>query len=575
MTKSFVFFFFSIVVVGWSQEKKSAVTTDDYFKILRETITGEKAYETTAFVSQYWRVVGNEGFNKSIFKVASELEAAGYVQETNATILDRFTYRIEKRSLQHPTWEPVSAEVSLVGSASPLLKQATNRNMVYLNSASTPSNGVVGEVVYIKDLGALKNSPVRGKIIYTDANRVSEIYKEGVLNNGALGMFSYNNPGYLKPEINTTSIQFRSLPYHPNNKWAIALSYEAKETLKSAMDKGTVRAKVNVATKLYPSEELTLVADVRGSETPGERLVFSAHVQEPGANDNASGVGAQLEMAITTAKLIASDAIDAYRSISFLWGDEIISTNRYIVEDEERAKSIKWGISLDMVGENTSITGGTFLIEKMPDPSAIWTRGEDQHSEWGGRVLRLEDMKPHYLNDFMIHNFKNQGEFANWVVKTNPYEGGSDHMPFLKADIPGLLLWHFTDQFYHTDNDTMDKVSQETLRNVSTAALASALTLVNGDSYTATAIIDLMKDAATNRLAAEFLLSERAVKKGASSEEEQQIIKAWTDWYIKTIDSTRDMANPGNTAIVEKAILSARSIIEMQSDSFISELKRK
>ncbi|WP_026810664.1 M28 family peptidase [Arenibacter latericius] len=575
MTKNLMFFFFSMVIIGWSQEKKSAVTTDDYFKIFREHITGEKAYETTAFVSQYWRVVGNEGFNKSIFKVASELEAAGYVKEEQATVLDRFTYRIEKRSLPHPTWEPLNAEVSLVGSSSPLLSQATNRNMVYLNSASTSSNGVVGEVVYIKDLEALNKVSVNGKIIYTDANRASEIYKEGVLNKGALGMFSYNNPGYLKPEINTTSIQFRSLAYHPNNKWAIALSYEAKEELKAAMDKGSVRAKVNVATKLYPSEELTLVADVRGSETPEERLVFSAHVQEPGANDNASGVGAQLEMAITTAKLIASESIEAYRSITFLWGDEIISTNRYVAEDEARAKNIKWGISLDMVGENTDKTGGTFLIEKMPDPSAIWTRGEDKHSEWGGRVLSLKDMKPHYLNDFIIHNFKKQGKFANWVVKTNPYEGGSDHMPFLRADIPGLLLWHFTDQFYHTDNDTMDKVSQETLKNVSTAALASALTLVNGDSYTATAIIDLINKAATNRLAAEYLLSESAVREGASSEDEQQIIMAWADWYIKAIESAKDMANPGNTAIVEKAILSARSIIELQRDSFVSELKRK
>ena len=45
--------------------------------------------------------------------------------------------------------------------------------------------------------------------------------------------------------------------------------------------------------------------------------------------------------------------------------------------------TIKWGISLDMVGENTDITGGTFLIEKMPDPSAIWTRGNDKTLRMG------------------------------------------------------------------------------------------------------------------------------------------------------------------------------------------------
>ena len=171
-------------------------------------------------------------------------------------------------------------------------------------------------------------------------------------------------------------------------------------------------------------------------------------------------------MAKTAAKLFVENKIDFKRTMTFLWGDEIISTRRYIQENPERAKGIKWGISLDMVGENTAVTGGTFLIEKMPDPSAIWTRGKDKHSEWGGEVLKLEDMKPHYLNDFIISTFKEQGKYANWVVETNPFEGGSDHVPFLRGHIPSVLFWHFTDQFYHTDNDRIDKVSQETLKNV-------------------------------------------------------------------------------------------------------------
>ena len=120
-------------------------------------------------------------------------------------------------------------------------------------------------------------------------------------------------------------------------------------------------------------------------------------------------------------------------------------------------------MSLDMVGEDTEKTGGTFLVEKMPDPSAIWTRGTDKHSEWGGDPMRIDEMKPHYLNDFILTTFEQQGKYADWTVKTNPFEGGSDHTPFIQEDIPGLLLWHFTDQFYHTDQDRLDKVSQQTI----------------------------------------------------------------------------------------------------------------
>lgn len=577
MTKNLVCFLAFLIcsVSTWSQEKSSAVTTEDYFNIVRENNSGEKAYETAAFVSQFWRVVGNEGFNKSIFKVAADMEAAGYVLEEKAEKNNRFTYRIEKRPLKNPTWEPIDATVTINGDRVPLLTFSDNRNMIYLNSVSTPTNGVSGEVVHIQHLEDLEKVAVKGKIIFTESKHALGIYNEGVLKKGALGLFSYNNPSYLQPEKNTTSIQFRSLPHNPDNRWAIALSFEARERLRTALEKGIVRAKVKVDTKLYPSDDLTLIADVRGAELPEERLVFSAHVQEPGANDNASGVGALLEMAIVTAKLIKSEALDVHRSITFIWGDEIISTERYIQENEYRAKNIKWGISMDMVGENTDLTGGSFLIEKMPDPSAIWTRGKDKHTEWGGRPLILEDMKPHYLNDYIIHNFKKQGAFSNWEVNTNPYEGGSDHAPFLRANIPGLLLWHFTDQFYHTDNDTMDKVSRETLKNVSTAALASALTLVNGDSYTAMEIIEIVKTAATDRLANEYLISENAIKEGATKENEIEILQAWVAWYLQAVHSTRDMANPDNMAILNKAVLMAQSIIELQANTFISELKKK
>ena len=573
MTKIPLLIFLSLVGLSWAQTKNSAVTTDDYLNILRNNLSGDEAYETTAFIEQFWRVVGNEGFNKSIHRVAASLQAAGYVLEENATNTDRFTYRLEKRPLQHPTWEIVDANISLVGENTPLLSYTSNRNMVYLNSISTPKNGTTGEVIYVEDMNDLQKVSVKGKIIFTEIN-APEIYTEGVLKKGALGIFSYDNPDYLKPYINVNSIQFRSLSFHPKNTWGIALSYRAREKLKAELEKGKVYAKVFISSKIYPSEELTLVANIKGSEIPEERLVFSAHVQEPGANDNASGVGAQLEMATVVAKLIRNESIDAQRTMTFIWGDEIISTKRYLQENEKRAKGIKWGLSLDMVGENTAITGGSFLIEKMPDPSAIWTRGKDKHTEWGGKLLTLEDMKPHYLNDYMIHNFLKQGKLANWEVNANPYEGGSDHTPFLDSNIPGLLFWHFTDQFYHTDSDRLDKVSQETLKNVSIAALASALTLVNGDSYAAMDIVKIVRDAATNRLAEEFLLSEKAIKTGNPLESEVAIIKAWEDWYLKAIASTTDLASPENTVILEKAILEAQAIIESQAKMFVEELEK-
>lgn len=553
-------FLLILSTVSFAQNAPLQKITDPYFKLVRPEFKGDLAYETVAFVEQYWRVAGNTGFNNTVYQIAEKLKAAGYVLEEKATDSDRFTYRIETREMRQPTWEPVSSSLKIVGKDEYLLSSETNRNMIYMYSSSTPSVGVKGEVVYISTKEELDSKEISGKILFSDQLGYRTL-QSAIKDKGAIGVLTYDMPVYLQPEKNVTSIQFRGLRYDEKNpSWAIALSYEAKEKLKTELAKGKVEVLVKAETKIYDSEELTVVANIKGSDFPLESLVFSAHIQEPGASDNATGVGTQLEMAKITAELMKSGKLDLKRTLTFLWGDEIISTRRYIEEKDKREAEINWGISLDMVGENTDVTGGTFLIEKMPDPSAIWTRGEDKHSEWGGSPMTVDQMKPHYFNDFILTNFEAQGEYADWVVKTNPFEGGSDHTPFLQADIPGLLLWHFTDQFYHTDNDRLDKVSQKTMVNVGTAALVSAYTLLNADDKTVNQLILMLAAKAQIRLMTEVQLSKKSIAEGESKEEEQKILDTWTDYYMKSLDSIKDLVPAGDEKTLRRIVLAKEAI---------------
>jgi hypothetical protein len=161
----------------------------------------------------------------------------------------------------------------------------------------------------------------------------------------------------------------------------------------------------------------------------------------------------------------------------------------------------------------------------MPDPSAVWTRGDDRHSEWGGRPLTVEEIRPHYLNDYVLARALAQAARTGWVVRTNPFEGGSDHTPFLSAGKPGLLLWHFTDVFYHTDNDRLDKVSPRTLENVAATALTAALGLATADGATARQVVAELERAALARLATEEALSRAAVAAGGDRAEELRLLR--------------------------------------------------
>ncbi|HVZ49336.1 MAG TPA: M28 family peptidase, partial [Gemmatimonadaceae bacterium] len=304
------------------------------FAAVRPLLSGARALETVAYMDRFVRWPGNPGFDSSALHVAAGLAAAGYVEQSRATPSDRLTYRIERYPMNGPAWMPRAASLRLAAGgpgaadrirrdAPAVLDFATNRNMVATNSFSTPDSGVNAEVVRVAALtpAVLDSARVAGRIVMADAP-VSRLFTEAVVKRGAIGVLAYAMPPYTQPEKNVHSIQFSSIPYDTVHRaWGITLSYDARRQLLEAMRRGPVRVAVSIATQFTsPATELAVVADVRGSAVPDERFVFSAHLQEPGANDDASGVGTLGEMAQTLAALVRTGRADPKRTITMLWG---------------------------------------------------------------------------------------------------------------------------------------------------------------------------------------------------------------------------------------------------------------
>ena len=498
-------------------------------------LSGDKALRTVAFVEQFFRLPGNRGFDASIDTVARLLALAGYIEQAKARPTDRLTYRIESRPMRGPAWSPIDASVTLVGQRTPLLQWTTNHNMLAINSWSTPAGGVEADVV---DVGAgadadFNRVEVKGKIVTGEAS-ARHLYARA-MQLGALGVLAPQTlAAYKRPDVNRTAIEFGAVGLDTLNRgFAIFLSTAAKETLRQALKLGPVRAKVIVSTIIEQKPERTVVAEIRGSRLPNERFVYSAHVQEPGANDNASGVGLLAEMARTAGQLVRAGRTDPARTISFLWGDEIVSTARFLAEDSVRRAGVKWGMSLDMVGENTALTGGTFLIEKMKDPSAVWVRGDEPHTAWGSGTVKVGDIWAYWLNDFVKQRCLDRAVASGWIVKSNPFEGGSDHTPFLNAKIPAVLLWHFTDQYYHTDRDRIEMVSPATLANVGNCALTTGLLLAGGSARTARSALAEFIVVAEQRIATEGKLSRDALANSGTTTraKETLLLETWREYY--------------------------------------------
>ena len=138
-------------------------------------------------------------------------------------------------------------------------------------------------------------------------------------------------------------------------------------TLRRQLATGPVTVRVTIASTLSARPARTLVAEIPGRAAPDERIVIAVHVQEPGANDNASGVATLAEAARALMAGIASGKVaPPGRTLTFLWLDEIAGSRQWLTSHPDQAKNVKYMFSMDMTGEDVKKTGGTFLIERYP-----------------------------------------------------------------------------------------------------------------------------------------------------------------------------------------------------------------
>ena len=348
------------------------------------------------------------------------------------------------------------------------------------------------------------------------------VWNQAVKARRAAGVISTQLAGYTKPESTPEVLQWGGIPYAADTpSFGFKATPRASKRLRERLAAGPVQVHVRSTPCSIAGRCGRLVAEFPGTRWPDDRVVLVAHVQEPGANDNASGSGTLLAAALAMQRAIEDKAIPPpLRTVTMIWGDEIRASDAWIEADPARARRVAAMMSLDMTGEDTTKTGGTFLIEKAPDPTAIWDRPSDPHSEWGKSEVSRTLLRGTFLNDLHLAVALRRARDTGWVVRTNPYEGGSDHTSFTKAGVPALLNWHFTDRYYHTNLDTIDKVSAETMGHVATVVATTAMFLASADAEDVPPLRSLLSRAQQAR--------EETERRNQAPPE---VMAAWRTWY--------------------------------------------
>ena len=495
------------------------------YRALESRVDAKVAMDVVTFMAPLWRLAGNPAFDRSQQLIFDRLAAAGLQP------------RYETFANSNGGWEHTTGTLRLGGAdGEVLMSRDTHRVALAINSFSTVPGGVTLPLI---DVGAgttpaaYEGKQVKGAVVIATGS-LGQVFAQAVRQRGAAGVISSDIAPYTKPAETPDVLQWGSIPYDETlRSFGFKATPRVARRLRDALAAGPASVHVQIDSTFHRGPNRTLVVEIPGTDRPQERIVLAAHVQEPGANDNASGCGTLLASALAIQDAIRRGALPApSRTLTFLWVDEIRGSEQWIKEHADLMKGVVAMLSLDMTGEDTSKTGGTFLIEKQPDPSALWDRPSDPHSEWGASKVDPATVRGSFLNDLHLAVALRRARDTGWVVRTNPYEGGSDHTVFMRAGVPSLLNWHFTDRYYHTNLDTIDKVSAAEMQHVAIAVGTTAMFLASAGAGDTAAMTKLMETARDARLATE-----------RSNDASPEILAAWETWYREALLSVARLQN--------------------------------
>ncbi len=455
-------------------------------KAVREELSGSVAKSYVAGITAYHRVHASPMMDAAAQHLKGILDSFG-MDEVRIERYPSDGRRKYWTYVSAPAWSCKGAELRLVEPAEKVLARfADIPQSLHTYSKATPRGGVTAELVDVgKGVsgGDYRGKKVKGRLVLA-TGRGRAVHLQAVVKRGAVGVvtdgLSYEFQGVREstdiPDAHAYQGIWPTAEEARKTTFGFSLSKRQGNELRKHLASGkrvSLHAKVDA--ELSKGSYSVLTATIRGSETPKDEVFLVAHLchPRPSANDNASGSGLLVEVARTITTLIKAGRIPRpKRTIRFLWVPETNGSVAFLSKHPELYPRLKAGINLDMVGEDQALCRSTLIMDSTPDSV------------------------PSYLNDFVFSMIRQAnaeydpmvklGMSSNFRFDKTAYSGGSDHTEFGESTVgaPCVAMTQWPDMFYHTSLDTLDKVSEDSLRRVGWTTAVSAITLADAGEET-------------------------------------------------------------------------------------------
>ncbi|QDX29068.1 DUF4910 domain-containing protein [Dickeya poaceiphila] len=231
-------------------------------------------------------------------------------------------------------------------------------------------------------------------------------------------------------------------------------------TLRRAADAGV---EANIEITIDRNATMPVVSALIPGKHQEREIWVTAHLchARAGANDNASGVSASLELTALLQQLIEKMGRLRY-PLRTIWGPEFLGVAAMQHKRRHQPGPIAV-INLDMVGEDQRLCGSPMCVELPLE----------------GFASPLGDMAQTLMQRVFELTAEHSG---SWL--SMPFQGFSDHALFMNHgetnnNCPAVQLCHINDRFNHTAGDTPDKVSLIEMKRTVAVALALIMQLQN------------------------------------------------------------------------------------------------
>lgn len=471
---------------------------------LSQELSGETAKSNLEYIARFHRMRGSRGFRSAAEHIVKQLHDYGIkdarIEEFPAD--GKIFYGTQK---SRPAWDVDFAELWELreenGSWTRQARLASWDAMPVTLAQDSESGEANAELVDVNNGTSEKDyagKDVRGKIVLAAA-QPGAVAPLAVEKLGAAGIVSYaQNQRTAWWGENENLVRWGHLDtFAAKPTFAFMISLKQARNFQTRLSRGEkVRVHAIVRAAKHAGSYDVVTATIPGADPTlrNEEIAFSCHLdhQRPGANDNASGSVAILEVARTFSKLISENKIARpARTIRFIWPPEIEGTIAFLNARPEIASRIKAVIHMDMVGGGPE-TKAIFHVTRGPASLPSFVNDVAEHF---GRFVNEQSAQLAKGANPPYPMFAPEGGKEPLQAEMAELSLGSDHQVYSDSSfgIPAIYLNDWPDRYIHTNFDTPANVDPTKLKRAAFIGAASAYFLATVKAENAASILTMLQ----------------------------------------------------------------------------------